>query len=160
MNQAYLNSGFPLAILPSGLPADLNYRTPYVQQISFGVERDLGHNLSLNLAFNSTGGRHLNRPVNVNPVNPALLVANWRNAVAAVKTGTAQAGTASATSNPLTVATASGVNTLRRRARRPLCCTAATQLLSPLWPEYVACQLRQRQRRRPMRRACSADCAR
>ncbi len=110
INQNFLASGFPLAILPSGLPADLNYHTPYVQQISFGIERDLGHNLSLNLAFNSTGGRHLNRPINVNPVNPALLVANWRNAVNAVNAGTAQPGTASATSNPLTVATATGVN--------------------------------------------------
>ena len=110
VNQNFLAAGFPLAILPSGLPADLDYKTPYVQQISVGIERDLGHNLSLNLAYNLTGGRHLNRPVNVNPVNPALLVANWRAAVAAVNAGTAQPGTASATSNPLTVATASGVN--------------------------------------------------
>jgi len=110
VNQAYLAAGFPLAILPSGLPADLHYQTPYVQQISFGLEQDFGHNLSLNLAFNSTGGRHLNRPINVNPVNPALLTANWRNAVAAVNAGTAQPGTASATSNPETVASASGVN--------------------------------------------------
>jgi hypothetical protein len=114
-NQNYLNAGFPLAILPSGLPADLHYVTPYVQQISFGIEQDLGHNLSLNIAYNSTGGRHLNRPINVNPVNPALLVGNWRNAVAAVRAGTAsvlpgtpQSAVASGTSNPLTVATASG----------------------------------------------------
>jgi len=108
VNQNYLAAGFPLAILPSGLPADLHYVTPYVQQISFGIERDLGHNMTLNVAFNATGGRHLNRPVNVNPVNPALLTANWRNAVAAVNAGTAVAGTASATSSPLTVATAGG----------------------------------------------------
>jgi hypothetical protein len=110
VNQNFLASGFPLAILPSGLPADLHYVTPYAQQISFGIEQDFGHDLSLNIAYNSTGGRHLNRPVNVNPVNPQLLVANWRNAVNAVNAGTAQPGTASATSNPETVATASGVN--------------------------------------------------
>lgn len=115
INQNYLASGFPLAILPSGLPADLTYRTPYAQQISFGIERDLGHDLSLNVAYNNTGGRHLNRPINVNPVNPALLVANWRAANAAVAAGTASilAGgnihsVASPTSNPLTVATAVG----------------------------------------------------
>ena len=107
VNQNFLASGFPLAILPSGLPASLHYVTPYVQQISFGIEQDLGHDLSVNIAFNSTGGRHLNRPVNVNPVNPQLLVANWRNAVNAVNAGTAQPGTASATSNPETVATGS-----------------------------------------------------
>ncbi len=115
VDQNYLAAGFPLAILPSGLPADLHYVTPYVQQISFGVERDLGRGVSINVAFNSTGGRHLNRPVNVNPVNPALVTANWRNAVAAVNAGTAgvfpgtpETAVASGTSNPLTVATASG----------------------------------------------------
>jgi outer membrane receptor protein involved in Fe transport len=110
VNQNFLAAGFPLAILPSGLPADLNFVTPYVQQISFGIEQDLGHDMSLNVAYNSTGGRHLNRPVNVNPVNPQLLIANWRNAVNAVKAGLAPAATASPTSNPLTVATATGVN--------------------------------------------------
>ncbi len=111
VNQNYLAAGFPLAILPSGLPADLNYKTPYVQQISFGIEKDLGHQLSLNIAYNSTGGRHLNRPINVNPVNTGLLVANWQNANAAVTAGTAQPGTASPTSNPLTVATGSVTGT-------------------------------------------------
>ena len=110
VNQNFLTAGFPLPILPSGLPADLNFLTPYVGQVSFGIERDLGHNMSLNIAYNSTGGRHLNRPINVNPVNPQLLTANWRNAVNAVKAGLAPPATASATSNPLTVATASGVN--------------------------------------------------
>jgi outer membrane receptor protein involved in Fe transport len=110
VNQNFLPAGFPLAILPSGLPADLNYTTPYVQQISVGIEQDLGHDMSLNIAYNSTGGRHLNRPINVNPVNPQLLVANWRNAVNAVKAGLAPPATAGPTSNPLTVATASGVN--------------------------------------------------
>jgi hypothetical protein len=115
INQNYLAAGFPLAILPSGLPADLHYVTPYVQQISFGIERDLGHNYSINVAYNATGGRHLNRPINVNPVNPALVVNNWRAAVAAVNAGSAgvfpgtpQSAVASGTSNPLTVATASG----------------------------------------------------
>jgi len=115
VNQNFLSTGFPLAILPSGLPADLHFKTPYVQQISFGIEQDMGHDISLNIAFNSTGGRHLNRPVNVNPVNPVLLVGNWRNAVAAVNAGTASvlpgtpmSAVASGTSNPLTVATASG----------------------------------------------------
>jgi hypothetical protein len=110
VNQNFLAAGFPLPILPSGLPADLNFVTPYVQQVSFGIEQDLGHEMSLNIAYNSTGGRHLNRPINVNAVNPQLLTANWRNAVNAVKAGTAAPGTASPTSNPLTVATASGVN--------------------------------------------------
>ncbi len=110
VNQNFLAAGFPLPILPSGLPADLLFKTPYVQQISVGIEQELGHQISLNIAYNSTGGRHLNRPINVNAVNPQPLIANWHNAVNAVKAGTAAPGTASPTSNPLTVATASGVN--------------------------------------------------
>lgn len=116
-NQNYLTAGFPLAILPSGLPADLHFVTPYVEQISFGVEQDLGHDMTLNLAYNWTGGRHLNRPINANPVNPALLVANWRAAVAAVNAGTAAPGTAGPTSNPLTVAT--GTNPVTGRPVNP-----------------------------------------
>jgi hypothetical protein len=110
VNQNFLAAGFPLAILPSGLPADLYYQTPYAEQASFGIEQDLGHDLSLNIAYNWTGGRHLNRPINVNPVNPQLLVANWHNAVNAVNAGMAMPGTASPTSSPLTVATNAGVN--------------------------------------------------
>ncbi|WP_433974884.1 TonB-dependent receptor domain-containing protein [Tunturiibacter lichenicola] len=110
INQNFLAAGFPLAILPSGLPADLYFKTPYAQQISFGIEQDLGRDMSINVAYNSTGGRHLNRPINVNPVNAQLLTANWRNAVNAVKAGTAAPATASPTSSPLTVATATGVN--------------------------------------------------
>jgi hypothetical protein len=114
-NQNFLATGFPLTILPSGIPIDLHFHTPYVQQISLSIERDLPHDLSLTVAYNSTAGRHINRPVNVNPVNPALLIDNWRNALAAVKAGTAsvvggtpQSAVASITSNPLTVATAAG----------------------------------------------------
>jgi outer membrane receptor protein involved in Fe transport len=114
-NQNFLSSGFPLAILPSGLPADLHFHTPYAQQVSLSVEHDLGNNLSLNVAYNLIGGRRLNRPANVNAVNPSLLVANWRNAVAAVNAGTAavlpgtpQSAVATGTSNPLTVASAAG----------------------------------------------------
>jgi len=106
----FLTSGFPLAILPAGQQSVANWRTPYVQQISFGVEQDLGHNYSLNLAFNSTAGRHLPRPINVNPVNPQLLIINFRNAVNAVNAGTAAPGTASLSSNPLTVASSGKVN--------------------------------------------------
>ena len=106
----FLSTGFPLAILPSGTLIGANWHTPYVQQISFGIEQDLGHNLTVNLAYNSTGGRHLTRPVNLNPVNPQLLIANFRNALSAVSAGAAPAATANLQTNPLTVATAAGVN--------------------------------------------------
>jgi len=97
VNQNFMTAGFPLPVLPSGLPADLNYHTPYIQQGSFGIERDLGHDLSLNVDYTLTLGRHLNRPVNVNPVNPVLLMANWQNAIAD--------GAATTATNPLLVGT-------------------------------------------------------
>jgi hypothetical protein len=159
VNQNFLAAGFPLPILPSGLPADLTFTTPYVQQISFGLEQDLGHNVSLNIAYNSTGGRHLNRPINVNVVNPQLLVANWRNAVNAVKAGTAAPGTASATSNPLTVATASGVNPCGVGPTGPY---VAPPLLNFFRPSglnvSLAPFLPTRRRRRSVRRACQPNC--
>ncbi len=106
----FLATGFPLAILPSGTLIGANWHTPYVQQISFGLEQDLGHNLTVNLAYNSTGGRHLTRPINLNAVNPQLLIANFRNALSAVNAGAAAPATANLQTNPLTVASASGVN--------------------------------------------------
>ena len=106
----FLASGFPLAILPSGTLISKNWHTPYTQQISFGIEQDLGHDLSVNIAYNSSGGRHLTRPINLNAVNPQLLIVNFHNAVNAVNAGTAAPATANLQTNPLTVASAAGVN--------------------------------------------------
>jgi hypothetical protein len=114
-NQNYLRAGFPLPILPTGLLADANFHTPYAEQASFSYEQDLGHNFSLNTAYTFTAGHHLNRPINVNPVNPSFLVQNWRAAVAAVQAGTARTigntpitAVAGPSSNPLLVATSTG----------------------------------------------------
>ncbi len=91
----FLNTGFPLAIPPAATPVSKFWHTPYVQQISFGIGQDLGHNLDVNIAYNGTQGRHLPRPINQNPVNPQLLVANLRAAIAA--------GAANTATNPQTV---------------------------------------------------------
>ena len=114
-NQNYLAAGFPLAILPSGLPSDSHYYTPYAIQASFGIEQDLGHDTSLNIAYTFNGGRHLNRPINADPVNNQFLLNNWERANAAVKAGTAgvlpgtpQSAVSGLSVNPLTVATAPG----------------------------------------------------
>ncbi len=100
VHENFLAAGFPLPILPSGTLIGKGWHTPLVQQISFGVEQDLGHNTSLNIAYNNTGGRHLTRPINLNPVNPQLLTANLRAAIAA--------GAATTATNPLTVGTNAG----------------------------------------------------
>src|SRR6266850_941463 len=96
VNQNYLTQGIPLSIQPFGFPTASNFEYAYSQQGNLGIERDLGGNFSLGVAYNFNGGRHINRPVNVNAVHSDLLVANWENAVAA--------GQALPTSNPLQVA--------------------------------------------------------
>ena len=83
LNQQYINAGFPLAFQPFGFPQAKNFVFGYSNQANLTVERDLGKGLDISVAYNFNGGRHLNRPINANPVHGNLLVANWRNAVAA-----------------------------------------------------------------------------
>jgi hypothetical protein len=110
-NQAFLTAGpggtpIPLPFLPFGFPTAKNFVYPYSNQATFGIEHDLGHNFSINVQYNFVGGRHLNRPINANPVRTDLLVRNWQiaqndpNVSAAVK---------AAWSSPLFVSPTGGV---------------------------------------------------
>ncbi len=99
LNQAYLQSGFPLSVQPFGFPVASNFQYAYSEQANFQIEHEFAHDFSLNIAYNYNGGHHLNRPINVNPVNSQLLVANWEKAVAA---GVGAGGVA-ATALPLQV---------------------------------------------------------
>jgi Carboxypeptidase regulatory-like domain len=83
LNQQYINAGFPLAFQPFGFPQAKNFVFAYSNQANFTMEHDLGKGFGISIAYNFNGGRHLNRPINANPVHGNLLVANWRNAVAA-----------------------------------------------------------------------------
>src|SRR5205823_2458384 len=66
INQNYLTQGFPLAFQPFGYPQAKNFVYAYSQQANLTFEQDLGHNMSLSLAYNFNGARHLNRPINAN----------------------------------------------------------------------------------------------
>ena len=103
LNQGYLSpaTGFPLIQQPFGYPQAKNFVYAYAEQANLSIERDLGDGFSLNLAYNFNGGRHLNRPINANPVRGDLLTANWQAAVAA--------GAAQLSTDPLSVA-GCGVN--------------------------------------------------
>jgi len=83
VNQAFLNPAapVPLAFLPFGFPTGKNFQYAYSHQINFTFEKDLGHDLSLAVEYNFNGGRHLNRPINVNAVKSGPLLANWRVAL-------------------------------------------------------------------------------
>jgi len=81
INQNYLSAGFPLAFQPFGYPQAKNFVYAYAQQANLTIERDLGHNFALSIAYNFNGGRHLNRPINANTSRGDLLVKNWQAAL-------------------------------------------------------------------------------
>jgi len=82
LNQNYLNPStfMPLGFQPFGYPQGKNFVYAYSQQANLSIERDLGHGLALNLAYNFNGGRHLNRPINANTIRGDLMVANFEAA--------------------------------------------------------------------------------
>jgi hypothetical protein len=99
LNQNYLNPStfMPLAFQPFGYPQSNNFVYAYSQQANLTVERDLGHGYALSLGYNFNGGRHLNRPINANPVRGDLMIRNLQAAIAG--------GGALPTQNPFTVST-------------------------------------------------------
>jgi hypothetical protein len=107
VGQAYLNptSPVPLAIQPFGFPVAKNFQYGSSQQANLTYERELGHDLSLGLEYNFNGGRHLNRPINVNAVKSQFLIANWQAAVATATALGIQPSDPNFPSNPLAVGT-------------------------------------------------------
>jgi hypothetical protein len=92
-NQAYLQSGFPLSILPFTLPVTKNFTYAYAQQANLTVERELSPSWKISVGYQWTRGIHLYRPIDVNSTNPQLLDQNAFNAAAS----------GISVSNPLTV---------------------------------------------------------
>ena len=82
-NQNYLAAGVPLSVQPFGFPNAKDFVYAYTNQANLSYERDLGHNMSFGIEWNFTGGRHNNRPINVNAVVPQALIQNYNIAVAA-----------------------------------------------------------------------------
>jgi len=85
LNQNYLNpsSFLPLGFQPFGYPQSKGFVYAYSQQANLTYERDLGGGYAFSLAYNFNGGRHLNRPINANPIRGDLLLSNFLNANAA-----------------------------------------------------------------------------
>ncbi|HTQ59779.1 MAG TPA: carboxypeptidase regulatory-like domain-containing protein [Candidatus Solibacter sp.] len=92
-NQAYLQSGFPLSILPFTLPVTKNFKYAYAQQANLTIERELPGSWKLSVGYQWTRGLHLYRPIDVNSTDPQLLDQNAFNAAAS----------GLSVSNPLTV---------------------------------------------------------
>jgi hypothetical protein len=85
LNQNYLNptAFLPLGFQPFGYPQGKDFVYAYSQQANFTIERDLGHNFALSVAYIFNGGRHLNRPINANTVRGDLMVKNYLASLAA-----------------------------------------------------------------------------
>lgn len=136
VNENYLSAGIPMSILPFGLPTAKNFQYPYSQQANFSIERDLGHNFALDLAYSFNGGHHLNRPKDVNPPIYNALISNWQAAMSDPKLTAAQK--ADFATNPLLVdqfgisptlgpyAPAAVTNFFRRTGANPTYCGANT----------------------------------
>jgi hypothetical protein len=94
-NQNFLTAGFPLTLLPFTIPVESSFQYALAQQANFTVERELTPNLKISVGYNYTHGTHLDRAININTSNPALLVSNDNTAI--------QAGLVTPGTNPLTV---------------------------------------------------------
>ena len=82
-NQNFLQTGFPVALLPFTLPIAGDFQYAYAQQGNLTIERQLSHNYKFSIGYSYTHGVHLNRPRNIDSTDPKLLAQNLRNALAA-----------------------------------------------------------------------------
>jgi hypothetical protein len=82
-NQNYLNAGFPLPILPFTLPVAKDFVYGYAQEANLTLEREIAGSWKFSVGAQWTRGLHLNRPVDINSTDPALLSKNAFNAAVA-----------------------------------------------------------------------------
>jgi hypothetical protein len=95
-NQNFIKAGFPLILLPFTIPVEKSFQYALAQQANFSIERQITKDWKISLGYNYTHGTHLDRAVNINVTNPALLASNDDKAV---RSGLVSPGT-----NPLGVA--------------------------------------------------------
>jgi hypothetical protein len=110
INQNFLQPGqppVPLSVLPFGYPTAANFQYGYSNQANLGIEHEFGNNFTVSLQYNFNGGRHLNRPINANAAQGAVLTQNWYNAMTDPNVTPAQK--ANFFNNPLSVDIA-GIN--------------------------------------------------
>jgi hypothetical protein len=118
VNQNFITQGVPIPLLPFTLHVDGGFRYGYAQQANFTVERKIGADYKISVAYNYTHGVKLNRPRNITPPDGGRLVRNFRNIFAvALPAGTAP-------SSPVTVSAPTA----------PIAATAATCAYTPIVP--------------------------
>jgi len=87
--------GYPLVGIPYTIPIKNNFQYALAQQANLSIEHELSRDWKVSAGYNYTHGTHLDRTININVTDPAILDSNATNAIAA---GLITPGT-----NPLTV---------------------------------------------------------
>ncbi|HUJ32788.1 MAG TPA: TonB-dependent receptor [Candidatus Acidoferrum sp.] len=83
VNQNFISEGFPLTLLPFTIPVAKNFQYALAQQANLTIERELSKDWKVSFGYNFTHGTHLDRTINISVTDPALLVSNAANAIAA-----------------------------------------------------------------------------
>ena len=88
--------GYPLVGIPYTIPIKSNFQYALAQQANLSIERELSKDWKISAGYNYTHGTHLDRTININVTNPAILDSNATNAI--------EAGLITPGTNPLTIA--------------------------------------------------------
>ncbi|HEX9759292.1 MAG TPA: TonB-dependent receptor, partial [Candidatus Acidoferrales bacterium] len=108
-NQNFLAAGLPIPLLPFTLHVHRQFDYGYAQQANLTVERSLWNDYKVGVGYTYTHGLKLNRPRNVNTSGTALLVNNFRNALAAGLSPASPVSVAAPTANRAATAASCGV---------------------------------------------------
>ena len=87
--------GYPLVGIPYTIPISKNFQFALAQQANLTIEGEITKDWKVSAGYNYTHGTHLDRTININVTNPAILDSNAANAISA---GLITPGT-----NPLTI---------------------------------------------------------
>jgi hypothetical protein len=87
--------GYPLVGIPYTIPISKNFQFALSQQANLTIEREITNDWKISAGYTYIHGTHLDRTININVTNPAILDSNATNALAA---GLITPGT-----NPLTI---------------------------------------------------------
>jgi hypothetical protein len=87
--------GYPLVGIPYTIPIKSNFQYALAQQANLSIEHELSRDWKISAGYNYVHGTHLDRTININVTNPAILDSNATNAI--------EAGLITPGTNPLTV---------------------------------------------------------
>jgi hypothetical protein len=93
-NQTFTGFG---SVLPFSLPISKDFEYASATQANFGVEQQIGKNMSIAATYIFVGAHHLPHPNDLNPVNSALLIQNYIRCFGTAPTSTQAASTVSPT---------------------------------------------------------------